>query len=188
MASIDSTVRIYDVRDPVHPVDLSGPIVSSVSYALTVAFRPDSRILAVGSSDKNIYLWDIRDPRAPARIGPPMGGPTNYVYALAFSPDGTTLAATNTDSTLWLWDVSNPEKPTVQATLLAGEQPLYTLAYSPDGTTLAAAGGAKKVWLWETDPERVAKYVCEVTGDPITEEEWNQYIIGLPYDPPCPAL
>src|SRR5690606_25681967 len=71
-ASVDDTVRIWDVSRPAQPVDLSGPLSASAHYALAVAFHPHAPVLAVGSADKNIYLWDVSDPRHPVRVGPPL--------------------------------------------------------------------------------------------------------------------
>jgi hypothetical protein len=39
--------------------------------------------------------------------------------------------------------------------------------------------------LWETNVDSVAARICSITPT-ITQSEWDQYLPGLPYRPPCP--
>ncbi len=184
--SIDKTVRLWDVTNPRQPAPVGQPLTGPDHYVLAVAFNPDGRILAVGSADKTVRLYDLANPRRPVPLGQPLSGPTNYVYSLAFSPDGRSLAAGDTDGTVWLWDVRHADRPTALATLTVPSGSVYSVAYNPDGHTLAAGGADMKAWLWDTDPERVIAQVCAAVGDPLTREEWAQYVPGLPYQRPCP--
>ena len=54
-----------------------------------IAFTPDGRYLASGSSDRTIKLWDAVAARELRTLSGNAGG----VRALAFSPDGATLAS-----------------------------------------------------------------------------------------------
>ena len=65
----DSTVRLWDVRDPARPHTLGGPLASdapTVGGPVYVAFSADSRTLASGNVDGQIWLRDISDPARPA--------------------------------------------------------------------------------------------------------------------------
>ncbi|WP_117212172.1 helix-turn-helix domain-containing protein [Allorhizocola rhizosphaerae] len=185
-ASIDNTVRLWDVARPDRPVALGPPVATLEHYALAVAFSPDGRTLAVGSADKTLRLFDVTDRAKPVMLGPPLGGPANYVYTLAFTPDGNALAAGSTDETVWLWDLRDRARPVTTAVLSVPVGAVYTVAFHPDGRTLAAGGTEKTVWLWNTDPLQAIDHICGHAGDAITVEEWERYVPGLAYQPPCP--
>jgi WD40 repeat protein len=132
-----------------------------------------------------VRLWDLTDPYHPVALGSPLTGATNYVYSVAFSPDGRTLIAGSIDNRVLMWDVSNLRTPTLLESLAAAGDSIFVVAVSPDGRTLAAGTAEKAVRLWTIDPGRAAVEVCEMAGDPITQQEWTQYVPNRPYQPPC---
>ena len=71
------------------------------------------------------------------------------------------------------------------ATLTALSDPVWSVSFSPDGTTLAAGGTATAARLWTTDPEQVAAFICDTSGEAITPEEWEKHFPERDYDPPC---
>jgi WD40 repeat protein len=181
----DKLVHLWDITEPSRPVPLPRPLAGASSYVYSVAFSPDGRTLAVGSADDYVRLWDVTHPRRPAGIGKPLAGPSNYVLSVAFSPDGRTLAATAGDGSIWLWNVARPSEPHVLATLTGSSGALFVDAFDSNRDILATGGADKQVRLWNTNPNQVAAYVCSIAGDRITKAEWNKYIPGSPYQPPC---
>jgi hypothetical protein len=63
---------------------------------------------------------------------------------------------------------------------------VYSVAFSPDDRTLAATDSAGQVWLWDTHPSAAAAAICRMSGQPLTQAEWHNYIPGRPYAAPCP--
>ncbi len=110
----------------------------------TVAFSPDTAMLASGSFDDTICLWNI-DAENTENVAV-LEGHTNVVTGVAFNSDGTLLVSGSLDGTLRLWDVATQEE---LASLSAAEDvEIYTVAFSPDGTLIASAGSDGIVTLW----------------------------------------
>jgi len=185
-ASADDLVRLWNVANPARPQQLGKRLAGPANTAYSVAFSPSGRTLAVGSADRDIRLWDVADPARPYRIGAKLTGPSGYVYSVAFSPSGHTLAAGNTDGSVWLWNLTNPADPHLIATLTGPTGHVYSVAFSPGGDTLAAADSSDQVWLWDTHATEAAAAVCAMAGQPLSRAEWQAYIPGRPYAPPCP--
>src|SRR5262249_36822850 len=73
-----------------------------------LAFSPDSRLLAVPSSENTIKIWEVTSGEGgvltPRFI---LRGHTDQVLGAAFSPDGQRLASTSQDKTVEIWDLSS---------------------------------------------------------------------------------
>jgi WD40 repeat protein len=130
-------------------------------------------------------LWNVRDPRH-VHLLATLTGHTSAVWAVAFSPDGHTLATGSDDTTGRLWDVSDPRRPTPLATLTGHTNTVLSVAFSPDGRTLTTSSADDTARLWETNIDSVAARICNITWPTITKNEWDHYLTGLPYRPPCP--
>src|SRR5262249_35814157 len=147
-ASIDQTIRLWDVRKPKEIIKriLEGhnnPVVS-------VAFSPDGKTLASASADDRRRLdenadhmmkrWDTQ---TKGKIDE-LKGHTGYVHSVVFSPDGKTLASASADQTIKLWDMKNKKEI---AKLEGHNGPVVSVAFSSDGRTLASASQDKTIWL-----------------------------------------
>nr|WP_133906777.1 hypothetical protein [Actinophytocola oryzae] len=123
LGSIDTTVALWDVRDPRRP-ELLGKLTGHTDRVDGVAWRPDGRTPASASLDRTVRLWDVTNPRRPHGLAT-MTGHTDRVYSVAFAPDGTRLVTASEDRTarLWLVDVDR-----VASRLCASSSPRVTEA------------------------------------------------------------
>ncbi len=180
--SRDATARLWDVRDPHQPHPLS-TLTGHTSAVESVVFSPDGRTLATASDNGTARLWDVSDPHQP-RLLSALTGHTGAVGSVVFSPDGRTLATASDDGTARLWDVRDLRQPHPLSTLTGHTDAVRSVVFSPDGHTLATASEDRAARLWETDVDRVVARLCAVTPA-MTKSEWEQYLSGLPYHPPC---
>jgi WD40 repeat protein len=141
-ASVDRTVRLWDVASGLERVSLKG----HTDHIHCVAFSPQGKTVASGGRDKTVRLWDVAATKA-------LKGHQGWVLSVAFSPDGRTLASASADKSVRLWDVATGK---LQKTL-AGTQEFICLAFSPDGKRLASGSrravytGPGTLTLWELD-------------------------------------
>jgi WD40 repeat protein len=137
------------VRQPSPPLALPGkPALSSV------AFNPDGRTFAAGSSDGTIGLWDVRTHHL-IRI---LRGSTAGITWLAFRPNGT-LVASSWDG-IRLWNVRKPAAPLATFGGDPSHGGMIVIALSPDGDTLASVDSYGVIQLWDIGrvlPPRPAK-------------------------------
>jgi WD40 repeat protein len=114
----------------------------------SVAFSPDTKLLASGGADRQVMLWDIES----GELERVLLGHENTVTSVAFSPDGQTLASASDDGTVRVWKLNHEQ----QVAVLEGPGGcLLSLAYAPDGKTIACGSGWRtrepKIRLWSTD-------------------------------------
>ena len=124
----------------------------------SLAFKPNSYLLASASDDKTIRLWDVRDRDTPRHVRT-LRGHTGWVWSVAWSPDGRTLASASRDGTVRLW---NPNNGINFAVLRGHTEWVRSVAWSPDGRILASGSDDKTIRLWNPDTHGTRRVLREL--------------------------
>ncbi len=127
-----------------------------------IAWSPDGRKIASGSTDHTIHIWDVVT-GSPHKI---LKGEFGNVYGLAWSPDSQLLATSTDDDTIRVWDVTTGrlyqtlkgrsyEMIQISTTLfglgLGHSGWVRSLAWSPDGKVLASGSRDTTIQLWDVE-------------------------------------
>jgi WD40 repeat protein len=145
-------VRLWDAGSGQPRLALDGP----EEPFTTVAFAPDSSVVAAGSSSGlAVWLYRVTDGEPVLIIPDALDGCT--IQALAFHPEGRLLAAGGidwlatggSDGAVSLWDIVDRCEV---ATFAGG---VTCLAFHPSGQRLAAASLEHAICIWDTQAQEL---------------------------------
>jgi len=123
-------------------------------YRNSVAFSPDSALLASTAYDHPIPLWNILTGFHDKNLE----GHLLAVLSVAFSPDGRLLASASNDDTVRIWDVASSELLFELDQHLGGAT---SVAFSPDGSLLATSAATGEIKLWRVNNEKLLNALTE---------------------------
>jgi len=135
-------------------------------YAVSAAFSPDGKTLALGPANEPVQLIDVGSGRKRYDLQRTLGGSA----ALAFSRDGTRIVAGDADTVVRVYDARNGEMLARYTDFLL--EPL-AVDFTPDGKRVAAGGGDKVVAILDSatghsprKPEGLADAVYHLNFSP----------------------
>ena len=99
----DETIQIWDMNTFEEIKTLRG----HSKLVLSIAFSPDSRYLASGSSDNTVKIWDMDTFKELKTLR----GYAEWVSSVAFSPDNRYLASGSRDGTVKIWKLPIGKSP-----------------------------------------------------------------------------
>ena len=140
--------------------DWRGQVEGHKLRVSSLAFKPNSYLLASGSHDNTIRIWDVRD-RDNLRHVRTLRGHTGWVESVAWSPDGRVLASASQDGTVRLW---NPNNGINFAVLRGHTEEVECLAWSPDGRILASGSRDNTIRLWNPDTHGTRRVLRDISS------------------------
>jgi WD40 repeat protein/serine/threonine protein kinase len=136
--------------------------LASNGQAMSLAFDPSGRRLAVYGDDRSVSLWDLESKKIAKRFA--AAGPDGlFKGVVRFSPSGNWLAIGETDGHVHLVDAGTCE---VRISFRAASEGITALAFSPDGMLLASGSGYANsaVQLWKIPSGDSEGSLAEHTG------------------------
>ena len=112
----------------------------------TMAFSPDSRLLATGVNGKNaVEIWDLATGKLAA---PPLPHPGDAygIFSVAFSPDGRLILSGHKDGQLRLWDWKSGR---LVVPPMQHPDEVYDCKFTADGRHALAAVRQSTVYVWD---------------------------------------
>jgi WD40 repeat protein len=97
-------VRLWDPATGQPGSAIQADITGTSTGVASVAFSPDSSLLASADADGTVRLWDPATGQLARTFQ--ADGASQGVSGVAFSPDGKLLAIANGNGTVSLWDLS----------------------------------------------------------------------------------
>ncbi|MGE0298744.1 MAG: hypothetical protein AB7I38_11580 [Dehalococcoidia bacterium] len=149
-----TTVRLWDLRDPTHPVRTGPPDIGDAAYARTaIAWSADGHTLATQGGDFPLRIWDVTETGAVTLLAT-VAQQTGYSAAVAISPSGQTLV-TGAAENLVAFDIRDrahpvrlPDPPRVHRSYLT------SALFAGGGNTLVTTSNDGTAQVWDlTDPQ-----------------------------------
>ncbi|KAI0883900.1 WD40 repeat-like protein [Annulohypoxylon maeteangense] len=132
--------EITHLREPLRTLDCHTGAMNSV------AFSPDSKIIASGSDDGIVWIWELDAGEPGKEVCKPLEANRGAVHSIAFSPDANRyILASCTERAIDIWDAKIGEHLMV---MRSPSTTLHDIAFSPTGGYFATGASDFGVHLW----------------------------------------
>ncbi|MCS7264290.1 MAG: WD40 repeat domain-containing serine/threonine-protein kinase [Armatimonadetes bacterium] len=133
----------------------------------SMAFRPNSQVLAIGDNAGQIWLLNLAQHKLMAK----WRAHQSAVTALAFHPNGTFLFSGSEDTTLAVWDIVSQSL----VKRLGGwhQREIRAVAFSPDGKFAVSCSMDDRLRVWQVKDWQLL----------LTKEGGRNWALALAFDP-----
>ena len=150
--NIKTTLRLWDTTGNDKPIILRNIFRKQTGWTNVLAFSPDGKMLASGSTDKKVRLWSTTTGRLIGRLT----GHINGIASLTFSPEGTTLASSSTDGAVLFWNTETKNRLPTRITGHTGY--VKAVTFLKDNTTLASVAFNGVITFWDLKTSQISEY------------------------------
>ena len=112
---------------------------------LSLAFSPNSNLLASASKDGTVRIWDLNTNKQIGKLTRHRGD----VLSVAFSPNGKIIATGGKDSTIIFWDAATLKS--MGPSLKGHNFQVWSVAFSPNGKYLASGSYDTNIIIWNVE-------------------------------------
>jgi len=154
---------ILSVRDASTGVEIVRIHVKNIDYLTTVAYSPDGRFVASGTSDDVILVWDAMTGNKVAQ----MTEEYFYVDSIVFSPNSKYLAAIGTGNEVYVFEVASGK----EIARMEHSINMLSIAFSPD-SKYVVSGGDDTARVWDV-----------FTGNEIARVEPGGFAYAVAFSP-----
>lgn len=137
----DRSVKLWDADNGQELHKFAG----HTSQVTSVAFGPDSALLASGSWDETVRVWEPNKSQQP-RVLVEKGSLMALIFSVALSPDGRLLVSGSWDAVVRVWDAAQGQ---LLRKLGQHNGMVLSVACSADSSALASGDADGKVLLWK---------------------------------------
>jgi WD40 repeat protein len=132
-ASAADSVRLFRTAD--------GKSLGAYKGGLSLAFSPDSKLIAGGALQDAVRVWEIATGKVILNLTPPLESVTSVV----FSPDGKLLVSGGDEGTISIWNVSSGQ---LLGSWVAHSDTISGLIFTKAGNILISASYDGTIRLW----------------------------------------
>jgi WD40 repeat protein len=150
-------LQLWDIRQGKLHCELEENKSSGIQ---SLAFSPDSRLLASGKPDGVVEIWAVETCQQRQLLA----GHTAHIISLVFSPDGKQLVSGSWDSTVRLWDI---ETGTMTNVLMEHWPRISDLVISSTGAVFVSPGfdqrpatphiSDREIQMWEVETGQIGQ-------------------------------
>src|SRR6185312_14309925 len=166
---------------------IGGALPGDTGPVTSVAFSPDGKLLAAGTTAGEVWSWDTATGHLSGLGAIGVGGGYGAVTSVAFRPHSRTLAVGSLDHTVRLWQIGPVRQQLLGGPFTNQAGPVTSVAFSPDGTTLATGSDDHTVRLWNVSYlQNVVQRLCAAAGRNFSGKEWAHYVAsGVTFQQLC---
>ncbi len=145
---LDSTGPVWLWNVATHQ-RIGGALPGATGPVTSVAFSPDGKLLAAGTTAGEVWSWDTATGHLSSLGAIGVGGGYSAITSVAFRPHSRTLAVGSLDHTVRLWQMGPVRQQLLGGPFTNPTGPVTSVAFSADGKTLATGSSDGTARLWD---------------------------------------